>query len=79
MPRLICELCPRYPVECVSCLRLMIEGDKEGWILIGVEGDAQTMLKRALDSNNPEGSLSAKRLIEWLIAKGHFGFRTLLV
>jgi len=74
----LCELCPRYPVECVSCLRLMIEGDKEGWILIGVEGDARRMLKRALDSNNPEGSLSAKRLIEWLIAKGHFGFRTLL-
>ena len=72
------ELCPKYPVECVSCLRLMIEGDKEGWVLIGVEGDARTLLKRALDSNNPEGSSSARRLIEWLIGKGQFGFRDLL-
>lgn len=72
------ELCLRYPVECVSCLRLMIEGDKEGWILIGVEADARTLLKRALESNNPEGSASARRLIEWLIAKGQFGFRDLL-
>ena len=72
------ELCPRYPVECVSCLRLMIEGDKEGWILIGVEGDARTLLKRALDSNHPEGSSSARLLIERLIAKGQFGFRDLL-
>jgi hypothetical protein len=72
------DLSLRYPVECVSCLRLMIEGDKEGWVLIGVEGDARTMLKRALDSNHPEGSASARRLVEWLIAKGQFGFRTLL-
>ena len=72
------ELCPKYPVECVSCLRLMIEGDKEGWVLIGVEGDARTLLKRALDSDNPDGSSSARRLIEWLIAKGQFGFRDLL-
>lgn len=72
------ELCPRYPVECVSCLRLMIEGDKDGWVLIGVEGDARTLLKFALESDDPEGSLSARRLIEWLIAKGQFGFRALL-
>jgi hypothetical protein len=72
------DLCPKYPAECVSCLRLMIEGDKEGWVLIGAEGDARTLLKRALDSNNPEGSSSARRLIEWLIAKGQFGFRDLL-
>jgi hypothetical protein len=72
------ELCPRYPIECVSCLQLMIEGDKEGWVLIGVEGDARTLLKRALDSNNREGSSSARRLVEWLIAKGQFAFRDLL-
>jgi len=66
------------PIECVSCLQLMIEGDKEGWVLIGVEGDARTLLKFALESDDPDGSLSARRLIEWLIAKGQFGFRALL-
>ena len=29
--------------------------DKEGWILIGVEADVRALLKRALESNNPEG------------------------
>ncbi len=72
------ELTPKYPAECVSCLRLMIEGDKEGWVLMGVEGDARTLLKQAIESPNPEGSSSARRLIEWLIAKGQFGFRDLL-
>jgi hypothetical protein len=71
-------LCLRYPVECVLCLRLIIEGDKEGWILMAVEADARALLKRALDSNNPPGSASARRLIEWLIAKGQFGFRDIL-
>ncbi len=73
------EICPRYPAECVACLRLIIEGDKEGWVLLGVEDDARGVLGQALKSNHPEGALSAKRLIEELIAKGHFGFRTLLV
>jgi hypothetical protein len=56
----------------------MIEGDKEGWILIGVEADVRALLKRALESNNPEGSASARRHVERLIAKGQFGFRDLL-
>jgi hypothetical protein len=72
------ELCPKYPVECVSCLRLMIEGDKEGWVLIGVEDNSRKLLKLALDSNNTDGAESARRLTQWLIAKGQFGFRDLL-
>jgi len=76
--KLLAERCPRYPVECVACLRLMIEGDRERWLLLGVEDDAQKLLKLALGSNNPDASLSARRLTEELIARGHFGFRSLL-
>lgn len=72
------EMCPRYPVECVACLRLIIEGDKEGWILLGVEDKARVLLTQALASNHPDGALSARRLVEELIAKGNFGFRSLL-
>jgi hypothetical protein len=74
----LAEICPPYPVECVSCLRLMIEGDRERWLLVGVEDDARQLLRLALDSNRPEAALPARRLVEDLIAKGHFGFRTLL-
>jgi len=76
--KLLAERCPRYPVECVACLRLMVEGDSERWILVGVEEDAKRVLRLALDSNNAEASLAARRLIEHLIARGNFGFTSLL-
>lgn len=72
------ELCPQYPVECVACLHLIIEGDADGWILLGIENDARALLSQALASSHPDGALSARRLIEELIAKGQFSFRTLL-
>ena len=74
----LAEICPQYPVDCLSCLRLMIEGDRERWLLVGVEDDARRLLRSALDSNQPDAALPARRLVEDLIAKGHFGFRTLL-
>ncbi len=74
----LADVCPKYPVQCVTALRLMIEGDREGWLLLGVEDDARRLLKSALESNNPDGALAAKRMVEELIAKGQFGFRQLL-
>jgi hypothetical protein len=76
--KLLAERCPRYPVECVACLRLMVEGDRERWLLVGVEDDAKLVLRLGLDSNNSEAALSARRLTEHLIAKGNFGFTSLL-
>ena len=77
--KLLLERCPRYPVECVLCLRLMVEGDRERWLLLEVEGDAIELLKQAMASNNPDAVSAARRLADELIARGHFGFRTLLV
>jgi hypothetical protein len=74
----LAELCQTYPVECVASLRLMIEGDTEGWLIVGVEDEAWLLLKGALESNNPEGVLAARRLIEELIARGQFSFQSLL-
>lgn len=76
--KLLAERCPKYPVECVTCLRLMIEGDRERWLLLGVASDAIKLLRRALNSNNPDPALNARRLAEELTARGHFAFRTLL-
>lgn len=76
--KLLAARCARYPVECVTCLRLMIEGDQERWLLLGVENDAMELLQQALRSNNPKAVLSARRLAEELIARGYFGFRALV-
>jgi hypothetical protein len=72
----LAELCPRYPVECIECLRLMIEGDREHWVMVSVEGTAREILKCGLSSNN--SVLAARRLVQDLIALGYFEFRTLL-
>jgi hypothetical protein len=74
----LAEICPRYPAECVSCLRLMFEGDSEASMVIGVEEHARALLRQALHSDHADAANSAKRLIENLIGKGHSGFRTLL-
>ncbi len=76
--KVLAARCAQYPVECVTCLRLMIKGDRDGWLLLGVENDAMELLRQALESNNPEAALGARRLAEELIARGHFGFRDLL-
>jgi hypothetical protein len=56
----------------------MIEGDRDRWLLLGVENDAMALLRQAMESNNPAAVLGARRLAEELIARGHFGFRVLL-
>jgi hypothetical protein len=76
--KLLAERCTRYPAECVACLRLMVEGDSERWILVGVEEAAKRLLRLALDSDTPDAAPAARRLTEHLIAKGNFGFTSLL-
>jgi len=75
--KLLAKRCPQYPVECVTCLRLMVEGDTDRWLLLGVEEDAKKVLRTAISSNNAEAALSASRLREHLIARGNFGFTNL--
>ena len=71
------ELSKQYSLECVSALRLMVEGDTDGWLFIGVEKQAQDLLLTALASGVEETVWAAKRLIEDLIARGQFGFQAL--
>ena len=74
----LADLCQRHPIESVECLWLIIDGDKEGWILPLVENEARGVLSVAMNSNIPQASLAARRLIQDLIRRGHYEFRTLL-
>jgi len=76
--RRLAELSAPYPLECVTCLRLMIEGDRERWLVLGVEDETRRLLTAALKSNVPDAAIAAGRLTQELIARGHFGFRDLL-
>ena len=72
----LAELCPKYPEDCVACLRLMIEGDQDRMLLVGVERETEELLTHALSS--PAAAASARRVTEELIARGHFRYRRLL-
>jgi hypothetical protein len=76
--KLLAELCPEYPIECVACLGLMVEGDRDQWVLVGVEEDARRTIKIALESGRPDAVTAGRRLVEYLIARGEYGFRKLL-
>jgi len=76
--KLLAQLCPKYPAECVACLGLMVEGDRDDWVLVGVEEDARQTIKIALHGGRLYAVTAARRLVEYLIAKGQYGFRDLL-
>jgi hypothetical protein len=76
--KLLAELAARYPLECVACLDLMVQGDRDNWVLVGVEVEARRTIKAAFDSGQHDTVVAARRLVELLIARGQYGFRSLL-
>jgi hypothetical protein len=76
--KVLAGLSPQFPFECVACLDLMIQGDRDEWVLIGVEAEAREAIKTALDSGQHDAVMAARRLVELLIARGQYGFRSLL-
>lgn len=72
------EICEAAPGQVVECLRLLIEGDKEGWMLLGQHENASKILSTALVSADRSASESATNLINWLAARGVRDFLGLL-
>lgn len=72
----IAETKPRQTVECLS---LMVDGAKEAYEIVGWEKDARKVLSSALISTDSEAKADARALINRLDARGHSGFRVLLV
>jgi hypothetical protein len=76
--KVLAGLAPQSPREAIACLDLMVQGDRENWVLVGVELDARNVIKAALESRQHGAVVAARNLVELLIARGHYGFRTLL-
>jgi hypothetical protein len=76
--KMLAGLSSQHPVECVACLDLMVQGDRDNWVLIGVEAEARQTIKAAFDSGQHDAVMVARRLVELLIARGQYGFRTVL-
>jgi hypothetical protein len=66
------------PRDAVHCLRLIVEGDEEGWHVSSWQDHARVILRTALDSQDPVAHDAAEDLVNRLLARGYFGFRDLL-
>lgn len=71
-------LANNMPFETVRCLRLMIEGDKEGWHIYHWQKQARLLLSTSIDSTNPEVRQTAIDVINRLGARGFLEFMDLI-
>lgn len=65
-----------YPVESAQCLRIIAEGDREGWNLSAGRDHIRRILEVALQ--NPTSGEEAERIIHYLGSRGFLEFRNLL-
>jgi hypothetical protein len=68
----------QIPGQAVECLRLLIEGDKEGWLLLGQQDNVRKILSTALISADHHVREVATEFINWLAARGVRDFLNLL-
>jgi hypothetical protein len=66
------------PQQAVECLRLIVEGDKEGLRILSWRQHAWTILATARNSDNAETREAATTLVHRLGARGYLEFRDLL-
>jgi hypothetical protein len=71
-------LADRIPLEVLECVRLMINGDEEGWDLYSWEPHLRTILSTAVQSSSTPVKQLAIEIIHLLGTRGHFGYRDLL-
>ena len=72
------EVCKIFPQQSVECLRLMAEGDKEGWQIYGWREQARTILGIALQSSNPDIKTASENVVNYFGKRGYLEFRSLL-
>ena len=76
--RQLAELAQRFPLQCIQCARVIAENDKQGWETLGSKNDFRTIISAALKSGNGEARDEADGLVQYLVGRGDFEYRTLL-
>jgi hypothetical protein len=66
------------PRQDVECLRLIVEGDTEGWRVHSWREHARTILATAIQGTDAGARQAAVDLVHRLGARGYFEFRDLL-
>lgn len=74
----LAELSPSIPRNAVECLAMIVEGDKEGWGILGWREFAHRILAEAMNSADQAARAAAADLIHKLGSRGYFEFGELL-
>jgi hypothetical protein len=72
----LAELASQYPARCLEVLSALVNRDKRGWLFLGLEESARTVLKALLETE--ETKSDAKTLIHQLGSHGYHQFREML-
>ncbi len=68
------ELSVTMPLQAIRCLTMIIQGDKEGWGILGWRDSARKILTDALSSTDTAAKRAAIQLIHKLGSRGYFEF-----
>lgn len=74
----LAALATEMPMQTVQCLRLMVEGDTEGWRVQAWRGPTRTILDVAIQSTDTQARQAAMDIVHRLGARGYFEFGDLL-
>jgi hypothetical protein len=72
----LADLAAKYPARCLEVLYTLVNRNEQGWIFLGSEESARTVLHAALETE--ETKTDARTLIHKLGARSHFQFREML-
>ena len=71
------ELAPLYPLDVVTCVRLMVEGADEYWKIEAWRDEIRQIVRIARQKDK-QAREAAAALVNMLGARGHLEFRDLL-
>jgi hypothetical protein len=66
------------PRAAAVCVRLMVQGDRDAWIVLGSSEQIREIAGRALKSEDQETRAAGVHLVNVLVAQGHPEFKELL-
>ncbi len=74
----LAQLSGEMPIRTVECLRMIVEGDRDGWGILGWRDHARTILGTAIHSADLTARDRTIDLVHRLGSRGYFEFRDLL-
>ncbi|MHB1417162.1 MAG: hypothetical protein ACYC1C_18100, partial [Chloroflexota bacterium] len=75
----LAALAPSFPGEAIESLRLVAQGDEDGWRVYGWRREARSILATGMASADPRVEKASRDLIDWFESRGLHDFRDLLV